>query len=91
MIATASKDQTVKLWNASTGELMSEHSDAEAGMYTGLSAPPCASGLEDAAAVDVLDAQAPVAFCATTFSGSLILYDEQGARLAHAPSLGELE
>ena len=60
-------------------------------VYTGLSAPPCASGLEDAAAVDVLDAQAPVAFCATTFSGSLILYDEQGARLAHAPSLGELE
>ena len=91
MIATASKDQTVKLWDASTGELVSEHSDAEAGMYTGLSAPPCASGLEDAAAVDVLDAQAPVAFCATTFSGSLILYDEQGARLAHAPSLGELE
>ena len=72
-------------------QLVFEHSDAEAGMYTGLSAPPCVSGLEDAAAVGVLDAQAPMAFCATTFSGSLILFDEQGGRLAHAPSLGEVE
>ena len=78
------QDQTVKLWDANAGELVASAA-AEAGMYTGLSAPPCASGLETPPLSMYSTRRRPWRFARQPFQRSHS-FDEQGTGRARRGS-----
>jgi len=75
-VATVSKDQTLKIWDVATGELL-ESRTSEAGMFTSLAAAAPSKGTA---------VEGDVAYCTATFWGGVSVYDPHGGLLAERPA-----